>query len=242
MTHDQAILDMHDTKSGRVFIFGNGPSLLKCDLSKMKNEATFCCNSFFHWEGRPFNPSYHGVTDIYQSETLDRAAYLGVSPDTIRFHVSWPGDDYPRNDAFIWAEKAAESVHMDVVGFAGLGDFLPPIPTGRTSPFTNAQLAAWMGYREFYFLGIEQTLIGYMHDEEAIVSPLEGTAARGNPRLFLAVQRCAHRMRKDIEAAGGVVYDCTPGGLLNLSGTENERVGVRREYPLEYKDLREVLG
>ena len=234
------VLDMHNSKSGRVFVLGNGPSLLLDDLTSLKNEDTFTCNSFLRWHERPFDPTYHGITDVYDPKELELCAYRGQAPETQRFHIGWPGDAYPRNDAFIWVEKAAESVHMDVVGFAGLDAELPSIPTGRTSPFTNAQLAAWMGYREFYFLGIEQTVWGYVDEPEATKTH-RGLDKNPNPKIFLAVQRCAHRMRADIEAVGGVVYDCTPGGLLNPSGAETYRRGIRKEYPLPYKSLREVL-
>lgn len=239
--HDQDILDMHNTKSGRVFILGNGPSLLDQDLTKLRDEATFCCNGFPTWKDRPFDPTYFGVTDIYAQHYLDDRVFPEV--DMMRFHISWPGDHYPTNDAFIWVEKAAESVHMDVEGFAGCGSGLPPIPTGRTSPLTNAQLAAWMGYREFYFLGIEQTR-GYAYDINAV------TGHRGrlfpidsNPSYRLAIKRCGRRMREDIEAAGGKVYDCSLGGILNITGMEiHGAAGIPAEDILPYVDLREVLG
>jgi hypothetical protein len=220
---------------------GNGPSLLECDLSNMKDEATFCCNSFFKWEERPFDPTYYGVTDIYVRKVLNEMADLCDGSDAIKFHTGWPDERYPRNDAFIWVEKAAENVHMDVVGFVGLDSDLPPVPTGRTSPLTNAQLAAWMGYREFYFLGIEQTVLGYMHDPLAGNTAVSGIPKNWNPKIFLAVQRCAHRMRADIEAVGGVVYDCTPWGLLNPTGEHTVRTDIRKQYPLPYKDLRELI-
>jgi hypothetical protein len=237
----QSVMDLHNIKSGRIFILGNGPSLLQDDLTPLKDEATFTCNAFLRWQDRPWNPTYNGVTDVYDAKELERCAYRGEAQDTKMFHIGWPGDAYPHNDAFLWVEKAAESVHMDVVGFAGLEYGLPPIPTGRTSPLTNAQLAAWMGYREFYFLGIEQTTVGYVYDPEATITMSGGEFKTDNPKKFLAVQRCAHRMRADIEAAGGTIYDCTPGGLLNISGKDTPRRGARKEYPLEYKPLKEVL-
>jgi hypothetical protein len=168
---------------------------------------------------------------------LEKSSHPGW--DMQRFHVCWPGEDYPRHDAYAHVEKAAEWLHMDQTGFVGLGegDLLPPIPTGRTTPLTNAQLAAWMGYRTFYFLGIDQSY-GYAHDPEAKYH-FDGKPWADNPRYFLAVQRCFHRARADIEFAGGHIYDCTRGGNLNRTATKERN--LRREYPLEYIELEEAI-
>src|SRR5512147_1297094 len=40
-----ALKDIH--KGKRAFIIGNGPSLRQTDLSKLKNEITFCMNRFY---------------------------------------------------------------------------------------------------------------------------------------------------------------------------------------------------
>jgi hypothetical protein len=185
-------------------------------------------------------PTYYGVTDIHKASVLtDLLPYL--DPDMPKFNVQWPHREDVHNDAFTWVEKDEEWNQVANKGFQGLGYEFGPVPTGRTTPITLAQLAAWMGYREFYFLGIEQTR-GYVYEPEAIISfsgrdsfPLDK-----NPRYQQAIQRSAVQMRKDVEAAGGHVYDCTPGGLLNETN-EVHRRGIRMTPILEYRNLADVL-
>jgi len=204
----------------------------------MKDHATFVCNSVPKWEDLPFTPTYYGITDVYDQRLLDRLTFPEFN-GMKRFHVTWPWEE-ARNDAFTYVEKAEEGVQMWNVGFEGFGEELPPLPTGRTTPLTNAQLAAWMGYREFYFLGIEQTLKGYAHAPET-TNNMRGLPRNTNPRYQMAVQRSFERAKADIEAAGGKIFDCTPGGLLNETGEGNQWRGIRRYTILEYVPLEEVL-
>jgi hypothetical protein len=242
--------EWHNIAEGRIFMLGSGPSLINQLplLALLERETTFACNSLPAWKELPFTPTYYGVTDIESQEVLDGLTWPEMKMH--KFHVGWRDpigrgadvldDEHPTNLDFIWVEKAKENVQMWNHGFVGLGDELTPLPTGRTSPFTLTQLAAWMGYREFYFLGIEQTR-GYCYDPDATMGftnrhsfPLDKS-----PKYQMAVQRSAERMRVDIEMAGGKVYDCSPGGLLNE--TNNIQRGIKTPVILEYRNLGEVL-
>lgn len=240
MPHDQRILDMHNTCSGRIFILGNGPSLLETKgLEMLKDEVTFCCNNFGMWTERPFDPTYYGISDIIDMEVLENRVYPEI--ETIRFNTMWEGPQWPTHDAFIHVEKH-EGNGISGVGFVGLGDTLPPLPTGRTTPFTNTQIAAWLGYREFYFLGIEQSH-GYVHDPKGEMTYYRRQVfpVDNHVKYFLAVQRCGARMRQDIEQAGGSIYDCTPHGFLNETGPMRSG-DAQRKIIFQYKSLEEVLA
>jgi hypothetical protein len=235
---------LHNTGSGRIFILGTGPSLLEQMplLKHLKDEATFACNTLLQWPELPFVPTYYGIGDIYDKDDIDKLASF-VPDKTCAFNVQWP-NNY-NNPRFTYVEKAHDSFQMRSYGFVGLGDELPAIPTGRTTPLTLAQIAAWIGYREFYLLGMEQTR-GYCHDPEAMVS---GASKRGaafpidkNPRYRISIQHCARRMRQDLEEIGGSVTDCSPGGLLNHTGRQIHQGLPPIGNVLEYKPLEEVLS
>ncbi len=238
MEHPNAanLAALHNIASGRIFMLGTGPSLLKQQdlLPKLRDEATFACNSLPRWKECPFVPTYYAVTDIYGAALLKK--YIWPSLQCPKFHIGW--DTEESIPEFQWVHKAHDSIQVFSQGFVGFGESLPPIPTGRTSPLTMCQLAAWMGYREFYFLGIEQSDHGYVYNPEVSL----GHSGRGfnyGQRYLLAVQRCFARARLDIEAAGAKVYDCTPGGWLNNTGQAKR--GVGHKAVLEYKPLEEVL-
>ncbi|MFN5391624.1 MAG: hypothetical protein ACK5CM_21135 [Pseudanabaena sp.] len=53
-------LELKDKHIGkRAFIIGNGPSILKQDLTRLSNEVTFVLNSFFH------HPQYEQINPTY---------------------------------------------------------------------------------------------------------------------------------------------------------------------------------
>jgi len=234
--------ERHNTCSGRIFILGTGPSLIEQLplLAKLENEATFTCNTIFAWKELPFTPTYYGLSDVYDQKAIDNLA-LTIPAETEAFNVQWPG--HYNNERFMYVEKAHDSHQVRKDGFAGLNDILPPLPTGRTTPLTLAQLAAWFGYREFYFLGFEQTR-GYCYGPDLIASGIQKVPfpIDKNPRYRIAVQHCSWRMRQDVEAVGGKVIDCTPGGLLNRTQGAEVKHGLPPFVPpLEYMELADVL-
>lgn len=224
-------------------MLGTGPSLIEQLplLENLQDEATFGCNTLVKWKELPFEPTYYGVTDIHEPGDLDLLGKL-VPNETLAFNVRWPG--YYNNAPFIAVSKAHDSLQFRRYGVTGFEDELGPLYTGRTTPLTLIQVAIWMGYREFYFLGIEQSR-GYCHEPGATVS---GASRRAdafpwdkNPRYRIAIKQCAQRMREDIESHGGQVFDCTPGGLLNVTGKGVHPSDVPAADILPYKDLAEVL-
>ena len=239
--HGSTILGMHDTCSGRIFMLGTGPSLIDQLplLERLKDEVTFGCNTLARWDALPFSPTYYGISDVHDPGSIDTLGEL-IPESTIAFNVRWP--KYYTGQRFHAVSKAHDSRQFHSHGLVGFGDDLPGLSTGRTTPLTLVQVAIWLGYRQFYFLGIEQSR-GYCYDPETRVSGFKQDSfpLDKNPKYRIAVKKSAQRMRTDIEAAGGSVFDCTPGGLLNVTGK-----GIHTDVPagdiLPYKDLAEVLA
>lgn len=234
--------DYHNASSGRCFMVGNGPSLLEQLhlLPLLKDETTFCCNSIGEWDELPFEPTYYGVTDLSDYKWLERNRFPHWKK-TLRFNVQFV--DWPEHPDFQTVQKAPDNVQVDPYGTVGMDETLPPIPTARTTPLTLGQLALWMGHRELFYIGIEQTR-GYAYDVDATMS-MTGRHAfplDKNPKYQTAIQRNAAQMRKDIEAHGGRIVDCTPGGLLNVTGKDIPRRNVPWRDVLPYESLESVLG
>ncbi len=213
---------VHNTKSGRTFIFGTGPSLVPQlpHLGPMREETTWSVNRMAHWKDLPFTPTYHCIAEpgpVLDWGRIMNPVYAFPSAGQ-QICVNWWPITAP---GWLWMPKAPDDIQMRWEGFFGFDDTLPPIPTGWASPLTIAQIAAWMGFREFYFLGIDTTQTGQAFD------PIAGRTAQ--PRNIVSILECFERARRDIERAGAVVYDCTPGGLINEEGV------------LPYRSLEEVL-
>lgn len=210
-------------KGERCFIFGTGPSLTAQLplLHHMRQEYTWTVNRMSRWKDLPFIPTNHCFTEpgpVEEWGARVHPAYdFAEAQNRIAIHwfpVTAPG--------WLWVAKAPDDIQMRWEGFFGLGNYLPPLPSGWASPLTLCQLAAWMGFQEFYFLGIDTTQEGQAWD------PVLGRTLR--KRNILAIEECFDRARAQIEKAGRRIVDCTPGGLINADSV------------LPYRELAEVLS
>jgi hypothetical protein len=215
--------DVHNTKSGRTFIFGSGPSLLsQLDLlPRMQQEETWTVNRIARWKDLPFTPVHHVTAEPGPIGAWGKMVYpIYDYPTAInRIAINWCPVTAP---GWLWCPKAPDDIQMRWEGFEGLKDELGPLITGWASPLTLCQLAAWMGYTEFYFLGIDLTQTGQAWDKES--------GRTLYPRNERSILECFERARRDIERAGRAIIDCTPGGKVNAEGV------------LEYQELEEVLS
>lgn len=216
----QAVLDMQATKTGRMFLVGNGASLVD-DLEllpALNGEATWTCNFFPSWSDRPFEPTYYALSENYHVNRhgIGKFGWLGFEAQRFAFHRG-----IVRQEPYQWVAKAPAEITVFDVGIAGLGDHLPPIPPPFCTMFYCLQLGLWMGYEEVYLLGNEFTTTGYAWDAQAERKFDEGLGRR--------IENVARLIRIHMERAGRKLFDCTPGGRLGSKGI------------LEFRPLEEVL-
>jgi hypothetical protein len=216
------INDIRNTCKGRCFLFGSGPSLIQQlpILDRMRNETTFTVNRIGKWKNLPFTPSYHCIAEPGPTGAWGSIIWPQYDHDVTVGKIAcnwWP----VTAKGWMWCPKAPDDIQMRWEGWFGTGDILPPLPTGWASPLTISQIAGWMGFTEFYFLGIDTTQLGQAWDAE------KGRTTE--PRNIRSILECFERAGRDIKRAGRTVYDCTPGGLINQEGA------------LEFLPLEEVL-
>ncbi len=214
---DDQLQALRNTKSGRLFVIGNGPSLMEqVDLMpQMNKEDTFVVNNFFR-KYQPFTPTYYAANFVeWKEKRIDPVPGPSYVISGLRFFLnSGPFTDTP---GWIQVQKDRSNAN---VGVLGLGEtVLTTIPTCATSPYVMAQLGGWMGYDEIYFLGCEQTN-GYWYDKTAH-RPHANWLDRINGKSWAI-------LKEQYTKAGKEIWDCTPNGLLN---------GL-----LGYKPLEEVLS
>jgi len=77
-------LRSRDSAAGkRVFLLGNGPSLLQTDVDKLCREITIGSNSIFLlFDKRAFQPTYYTIEDRLVAE--DRAAEANALAESLR--------------------------------------------------------------------------------------------------------------------------------------------------------------
>lgn len=140
----------------RCFFVGNGPSLKAEDLTTLHahGEITFAFNRIYNiFDDTPWRPTFYisqdekmlqGCSDIVDRLELNVKFipiqlhwYHNVNiHDAIYFNMNWQQAEDPRE--FLFSDDAARELDC-----------------ANTGMYTAAQLAAYMGFTEIYFIGVD---------------------------------------------------------------------------------------
>ncbi len=136
-------------KGRRCFILGNGPSLNKADLGKLKNEITFGTNGIFLMTKRNgFKPTYYVSSDIYATKNYleDILKYkckkFIATQHRHLFHQN-------TNISFIPIDPLSR------YGMSFSFDCSKILIPGATVTYVCMQLAFYMGFSKIYLIGID---------------------------------------------------------------------------------------
>ena len=157
-------------KGKRCFFIGNGPSLNADDLTRLHNqgEITFAFNRIYNiFDQTEWRPTYYisqdekilrGCMDIVNSLDLPHKFipiqlnwYHGIDiKDAHYFNINWKQNEMPQE--FIFSD-----------------DISREIASSSTGMYTAAQLAAYMGFSEIYFIGVDHHFHISMNNKGEIV-------------------------------------------------------------------------
>ncbi|MGL5049703.1 MAG: 6-hydroxymethylpterin diphosphokinase MptE-like protein [Fusobacteriaceae bacterium] len=140
-------------KERRCFIVGNGPSLIKDDLDKLKNEITFGFNRiYYYFDKTDWRPNFYITEDIkIIQNSIEEINKLKLNyifaPDFVSL-------DYRLKI------KNSISFRQEYKELGNNGpnfseDILKKISWGGTVAYTAIQMAVYMGFKEIYLLGID---------------------------------------------------------------------------------------
>ena len=149
----QAIKDKYAGK--RIFIIGNGPSLNQLPLYLLKDEYTMCFNRFSLMEERiNWFPTFYAVTDDLvlkdQAEELNERIIPRVS------NAFFP-DIHPSNLSVKRIIKQRDNVLWLYVDKPNFSDNLPQCGINKTVVNAGIQIAAYLGFKEIYLIGVDMT-------------------------------------------------------------------------------------
>lgn len=215
----QMLESYRDKHAGqRCFIIGNGPSLRKTDLTKLRGETTF------------------GLNRIYLAfpELGFTTTYLVAVNDLVleQCHADFRVLNMPK---FItWRERKVLSgdpntifVDTDFTGAENFsGDARGRIYEGFTVTYVALQLAFYMGFQQVILIGVDHNFVTQGPANQAVVS-LGEDPNHFAPNYFgagfkwqlpdLEGSERAYRMaRRAYEAAGRSVVDATVDGKLTV--------------------------
>jgi hypothetical protein len=151
--------------NSRCFIIGNGPSLTTNDLDKLKNEITFAFNRIYYvFNKTDWRPTYYLSEDdktIFKSK--DEINNLRIEKKF--FPVNFPRDynihfENANYYIFKFGDRNVEPEFSD--------DIVRGIYWGNTVAYSAIQMAAYMGIKEIYLLGIDHNFSKMINDKGEI--------------------------------------------------------------------------
>lgn len=196
--------------SGRVFILGTGPSLLSLtddDKAGLAGERIFGCSRIWKWNGLPL--SFYVVSEQQHVHDMKASGTDSAKASIARFMLEWQPAPHG------WIGLPVDEYRRTSIAAGGLGRY-PYVHQAVSETLIALQVARWLGFDRFYFLGNECTRVGEVWD----VAEQRGSDISTMGSDFAAAAR----------ELDGTLFDCTPGG--NLS-----RQGIMPYVPLQY-----VLG
>ena len=141
-------------KGKRCFIIGNGPSLTVADLERIKDEDCFASNRIFRiFQDTVWRPTYYSVDDWH-----------GISSEegnSLEIANIFFGDYFFRkhkiNNPNAMVFYGHRTLDLSLESFDFSDDAAKEVFIGATVTFVNLQLAAYMGYKEIYLLGVDHS-------------------------------------------------------------------------------------
>lgn len=224
-----ALKDKHKEK--RAFIIGNGPSLNKCDLTKLKDEFTFGVNGIYlNYDNMGFAPYYYVVEDTFVAE--DRAdeinKYKGPQKQFFGNYLGYCIKDKPDN---LWLNVIADyRNYEDFPHFSK--NLLRRVWVGGTVTYLCLQIAYYMGFEEIYMIGFDHS---YHIPKDAIITNEReagfdilsqsddvnhfhpdyfGKGYRWHDPKVERMEKAFIKARKAFESDGRTIKNATVGGYL----------------------------
>lgn len=167
----------------RCFIIGNGPSLNKTDLSKLKGEITFGVNGIFYKTREiGFVPTYYVVEDNHVLKDNKKA--IEEYDVKYKFFPSMHRELIgPSENTFYFLYNRGfyekKSPNYRIPRFSA--DIADRVYGGQTVTYTNLQIAYYMGFSEVYLIGVD---FSYVIPESAIVNGFDITSTEDDENHF----------------------------------------------------------
>lgn len=209
--------------SGRCFLVGNAPSLLDLtprQIDGLNKEYLFMGSRYFDWKEATLGPSFYFQGERRQAtEWLDKKWHQKATASVARFWVDWQ----PAPAGWVTVPHPPSNAH-DVLNYGLFGHLEgqctngvdnPHLAHGKVTPLGMVQVAKYLGFGEFYTIGVQGTLVGEVYD----ANRKRNMHAPGIEKGYFAV-------------AKNVIIDCSENGGMNVTGGG----------PLPYKPLDEVLA
>lgn len=143
----------------RCFVVGNGPSLNKTDLSKLKNEYTFCSNKFYlKLKDIDWLPTFYTCLDwrVTPDDSVTLNNFFTSNSQITKFLPNRFRGVFEDRDDIYWYESISAGKYLKEKFEA---DLKRPVRGGGTVSTAMIQIAAYMGFKDIYLIGTDVTYV-----------------------------------------------------------------------------------
>ncbi len=211
-SHKQ-LRSLKNSRNGRCFVIGNGPSLKNSDLKRIMElgEKSLACNSLIKlFNEIPFRPTYYFAQDnkIILDNKKEIEQYSGArfikAHYARRYHlkgVTYYNMLFPKHP----------------IGFSR--DISKVVYSGQTVTYSMIQFAAYMGFKEIYLIGVD---CNYSQNNDTISADSYFDARLFNSGRSYAppevdTNLLAYSRAKEVcDKMGVKIYNATRGGKLEI--------------------------
>jgi len=211
----------------RCFVMGNGPSLMKSDLTLLKNEITIGSNGLFLiFDEMGFKPTFLTVEDGLVAE--DRAEELNKLKGTQKL--------FPL-DLSQWLKHDDETTYINFIrGFRKKPKFTTNLAKkaywGGTVSYLNLQLAYYIGCKEIYMIGFDHNyniidkieknvIVSQRSDENHFHPNYFGPGYRWHDPMVWRMELAYTVALKFFQEQNIKIYNATAGGNLEVFERRN---------------------
>lgn len=225
------IKSLHNKYEGkRCFIIGNGPSLTPEDLDRIKGEYSFASNRIYYiYEMTQWRPTWYLSIDnnVITSE-IENIKRIGAYPKLINYKAKRYGREEGENIHYI-CTRGDYHVDINEPSVRNLSDDASLGVSWVGTVTVNAiELAAYMGFKEIYLLGVDNNYARKMDKNGCVTvdatmqssyfkgmkSP-DGKADDGYSVQLIDSMNYAYDLAKKFAEKHGVkIYNTTRGGKL----------------------------
>ena len=214
-----ALKDIH--KGKRAFIIGNGPSLKQTDLSKLRNEITFCMNRFYlAFPELGFSATYLCITnDLVVEQFVEDINQLSLPK-----FIAWRSHRHFSPNLPL--AQLPTFVYTTYTGPRFTGDVRRRVWEGATVTNLALQVAYHMGIEKAILIGVDHNFTDKGQANKTVVSSGDDPN-HFDPRYFgkgikwqlpdLDTSEIGYAFaREAYRQAGREVVDATVGGKLTI--------------------------
>ena len=214
----------------RCFLIGNGPSLNRTDLSILKDEVTFAVNGFFlKAKDLDWKPTFYLIEDHLVAE--DRAPWVNEFHGPTKLFPAYLGYAFPADENTVFYNHRPRKSYPHGFDFSMEADKITY--TGCTVTFSMMQIAAYMGFKEIYLIGVDASYdipqdaqegkdyaVGVLDmdsdDPNHFDPDYFGKGFRWHDPQVEKMVEAYGEARRTLEGTGQTIYNATVGGMLEV--------------------------